>query len=214
MPTRYPPLCGRHRLVQREKTYLPQKFRLHPRISDDNRHGREQPIVPLVRSRDGSLSFSKDSEYSGSPENDPRSVNSTPIPGNPKRENSRSSTPYRQSIERGRPGNPVVDGLAALEERFRNPLCSQCSRVARVNIYTGGPVVVCTDLGCNKVERVDVQTLQRLAESLRVTCRKCNSTGLASLLGKAPLGNYLRCRDCGENTSWQFVAQYGRKDLK
>jgi len=184
----------------------------HPPIGDDNLHGREQVIVPLVRSRDGSLSFSEDSEYSGSPENDPRSVDSTPSPGSPKRENSKSSTPNRPYVEQRRLGNPVIEGLEALEERFRNPRCSQCSRDARVNTLTAGPVVVCTDRGCNKVERVDTQTLQRLAESLRVTCRNrnCKSTRLTSVQG--PLGNYLKCPDCGENTSWQFVAGYARKD--
>ncbi len=190
----------------------PAEVPLAPRISDDNLHGLEQVIVPFVRSRDGSLSFSKDSGYSGLPKNDPHSVNSAPTSGNPKRENSGSSTPYLQSVESRRPGNPVVDGLVALEERFRNPLCSQCNHDARLQIYTAGPVVVCTDRGCNKVERVDVQTLQRLIESLRITCRKCSGAGLASLPGQAQLGNYLRCRDCGENTSWQFVAGYGRKD--
>ena len=76
------------------------------------------------------------------------------------------------------------------------------------NLDTGGPVLTCTDPTCNKVERVDVQTLQRLAESLRLTCRKCNSTLVVSI--KGALGNFLKCRDCGENTSWQFVAGYGR----
>ena len=115
-------------------------------------------------------------------------------------------------VERRPLGNPVVEGLAAHEERFRNPRCSQCSHDARLQIYTAGPVVVCTDPVCNKVERVDVETLQRLAKSLRVTCRKCNRTGLASLRGEGPLGNYLKCRNCGENTLWQFVAGYVRRD--
>jgi len=184
----------------------------HPPIGDDNLHGRDQVIVPSVRSRDGSLSFSEDSAYSGSPESDPRSVHSAPSPGNPKRENSLSSTSNRQYVERNPLAIPIAEGLAALEERFRNPRCSKCSRDVRVNVVTEGPVVVCTDRGCNKVERVDMQTLQRLAESLRVTCRNrtCKSTRLSSVQG--PLGNYLKCRDCGENTSWQFVAGYARKD--
>ena len=183
-----------------------------PPIGDDKLHGRAQVIVPSVKSRDGSLSFSENSAYSRSTENDPRSDQSTPSHESPKRENSKSSTPNRQYVERSPLGNPVVEGLAVLEERFRNPRCSQCSRVARVNIYTAGPVVVCIDPGCNKVERVDMQTLQRLAKSLRVTCRNCNSAGIINVQG--PLGNYLKCQDCGENTSWQYVAGYGRKGDK
>ncbi len=166
-----------------------------PPVGDDKLHGRAQVIVPSVKSRDGSLSFSENSAYSRSTEKDPRSDQSTPSHESPKRENSKSSTPNRQYVERSPSGNPVVEGLAVLEERFRNPRCSQCSRVARVNIYTAGPVVVCSDPGCNKVERVDMQTLQRLAKSLRVTCRNriCNSAGIISVQG--PLGNYLKCQD-------------------
>ncbi|TRZ47912.1 hypothetical protein D4S03_10765, partial [bacterium] len=47
----------------------------HSSTDDGNLLGREQVLVPLVRSRHGSLSFSEYSEYSGSPGNDPRSVN-------------------------------------------------------------------------------------------------------------------------------------------
>ena len=47
----------------------------HPSTDDGNLLGREQVLVPSARSRDGSLSFSEYSEYSGSPGNDPRSVN-------------------------------------------------------------------------------------------------------------------------------------------
>jgi very-short-patch-repair endonuclease len=131
---------------------------------------------------------------------------STPTPGNPERENPRPSTPNRRFVETKQTlGNPVVEGLGALDERFRNPRCSQCSRVARVNIYTAGPVVVCAEPGCNKVERVDVQTLQRLAERLPATCRNCDSTGLTSLQG--PFGNYLKCRNCGESNSWQGISE-------
>jgi hypothetical protein len=194
------------------KDVPPAEVPLRPPVGDDKLHGREQVIVPSVKSRDGSLSFSEDSAYSRSSENDPRSDHSTPSLGSSKGENSRSSTPNRQYVERKPLSNPVVEGLVAIEERFRNPQCSQCNRVARVNIYTAGPVVVCTDPGCNKVERVEMQTLQRLAKSLRVTCRNrnCNSTGIINVQG--PLGNYLKCQDCGENTSWQYVAGYVRKD--
>jgi hypothetical protein len=65
-------------------------------------------------------------------------------------------------------------------------------------------VVVCTDQVCNKKERVDVQTLQRLAERLGASCRQCKGTNLQSLTGT--FGNYLRCRDCRENNSWQGVS--------
>jgi very-short-patch-repair endonuclease len=197
-----------------KETLPPAEVPPLPPVGDDKLHGREQVIVPSGKSRDGSLSFSEDSAYSRSTENDHRSDQRTLSHESPKRENSKSSTPNRQYVERNPLRNPVVEGLAVLEERFRNPRCAQCSRDARINIFTAGPVVVCTDRGCNKVEPVDMQALQRLAESLQVTCRNrdCKSTRLTSVQG--PLGKYLKCRDCGENTSWQYVAGYGRKGDK
>ena len=59
-------------------------------------------------------------------------------------------------------------------------------------------VVMCTDRVCKKVERVDVQTLQRLAERLGVTCYQCKGTNLESQSGK--FGNYLKCRDAAQIT--------------
>ncbi len=171
---------------------------------------REQSVEPSGGSRDGSPSFSEDSEYSGSPQKDHPFVTSILYPENRKREKSTSSTPFRQRAELGPFRNRVIDGLAALEDRFMNPRCSQCSRVARIDIYTVGPVIVCTDMNCKKVERVDTRTLQLLVESLRVTCRKCNTSSMISIRG--PLGCFLKCRDCGENTSWQFVAGYSGKN--
>jgi hypothetical protein len=40
----------------------------------------------------------------------------------------------------------------------------EASCVARINVFTAGPVVLCTNSGCNKVERIDVRTLQHLSE--------------------------------------------------
>ena len=56
---------------------------------------------------------------------------------------------------------------------------------------------------CRKVERVDVQILQRLAKQLGTACHKCKSTNLESKTGT--FGNYLKCRKCGANTSWQRI---------
>jgi transcription elongation GreA/GreB family factor/very-short-patch-repair endonuclease len=130
----------------------------------------------------------------------------TPKPVQPEPEMPRTSNQNRRSVEPGRrSGNRIIEELGTLDERFGNPRCSQCTGRARVNIYTQGPVVVCADSGCKKVERVDVQTLQRLAERLPATCRNCNGTNLTSLQG--PIGNYLKCRDCGANNSWQGVSE-------
>jgi very-short-patch-repair endonuclease len=175
---------------------------------DARLHGREQLADSSLRSRVRHLS-SEGSGYFRSTENDCRSIGSTPATESPKRESPPSSIPDRAAAETRPPGNPVVEGLTRLEERFRSPQCSQCNRVARISVYTSGPVVACADPSCNKVERVDIQSLQRLAENLRLTCRKCSSASLISVKGS--LGNFLKCRECGENTSWQFVAGHGRQ---
>ena len=77
--------------------------------------------------------------------NDGKKAQSVPNHGTSKPAHSGSSTPGRQQIDRSPSGNPVVTGLEAVDERFRNPQCTKCHRVARVNILTKGPVVVCTN---------------------------------------------------------------------
>jgi transcription elongation GreA/GreB family factor/very-short-patch-repair endonuclease len=146
------------------------------------------------------------------PDTSERSKRSTEPPvGTPKPVHTETQMPptpnqNRRSAEpRGTPGNRVIEELRALDERFGNPRCSQCSGPARVAIYTEGPVIVCADRVCNKKERVEVQTLQRLAERLGASCRRCKGTNLQSLTGS--FGNYLRCRDCRENNSWQGVSE-------
>lgn len=53
----------------------PAEARPHPSTNDGHLLDQKRILVPSVRSRDGSLSFSEYAEYSGSPGNDPRSVN-------------------------------------------------------------------------------------------------------------------------------------------
>jgi hypothetical protein len=121
-------------------------------------------------------------------------------------ETPRMPTQRPRPVERERaPDSRVVEELHALNERFRSPRCSQCSGVARIAIYTEGPVVACVDPRCRKVERVDAQTLKRLAERLGASCYKCKGTNLESATGR--FGNYLKCRDCGANNSWQGVRE-------
>ena len=141
---------------------------------------------------------------------DPLPKKGTTPPGTPKPDYPQAQIPptpkQHLSVEpRRTAGNRVIEELRTLDERFTNPRCSQCSGPARVAIYTEGPVIVCADQVCNKKERVDVQTLQRLAARLGASCRQCKGTNLQSLTGS--FGNYLRCRDCLENTSWQGVSE-------
>jgi very-short-patch-repair endonuclease len=172
----------------------------------------DQANVKLDSSGDGTRSFSKDSEDSHASRNNSPNVGSTPTFGSPQRKNSPPSALRRPHVTSGPMVDPIIDGLLAIDGRFKNPRCALCSHDARINIFTAGPVIVCSDAKCKKADRIDVQTLQHLADNLRVICRntKCKSTRLISLQG--PLGNYLKCSECHENTSWQFVAGYVRKD--
>ncbi|MFI5394344.1 MAG: AAA domain-containing protein [Candidatus Binatia bacterium] len=102
-------------------------------------------------------------------------------------------------------GDRVFEELRALDKRFEDPRCSQCGGAADLAINNQGFVVKCAKLGCEKVERVDVQTLQRLAERLSATCYQCKGTNLKSTGG--PFSNYLRCRDDGANNSWQTLVE-------
>jgi len=53
----------------------PAEARVHPSTNDGDLLDGGRVVIPSVRSRDGSLPLSDYSEYSGSPGNDPRSVN-------------------------------------------------------------------------------------------------------------------------------------------
>jgi hypothetical protein len=98
-----------------------------------------------------------------------------------------------------------MEELRVLDERFENLRCSKCSAIAYLAINNEGPVVMCASDGCRKVERIDVQILQRLVERLGVTCYQCKGTNLESQSGK--FSNYLKCRDDGANNSWQRISE-------
>lgn len=123
-----------------------------------------------------------------------------PRPGMPQTSGANRPSDLRQT-----PSNRVIEELRALDKRFENPSCTQCSGMARLAIDSEGPVVICAHSGCQKIERVDVQTLQRLAQHLGVACHKCKGTNLESKTGA--FGNYLKCRKCGANKSWQSIAK-------
>lgn len=95
--------------------------------------------------------------------------------GQPAPEMPRTSNQTRRLVVPGRrSGNRIVEELRALDERFENPRCSICGGEAQLAINNEGPVGVCTNHRCKKIERIDVQTLQRLqiASVSRVTSEK------------------------------------------
>ncbi len=127
----------------------------------------------------------------------------------PETSRTASSRSRRQPEQGGTAGNPILEELQALDARFENPRCSQCDSAAHFAINDEGPVVACANGECKKVERADVQTLQRLAERLGVTCYQCKLTNLESKSGK--FSNYLKCRNDGANNSWQAVSDRLRR---
>ncbi|MGE5306570.1 MAG: AAA domain-containing protein [Alphaproteobacteria bacterium] len=133
------------------------------------------------------------------------SSTATQQPTQPTREMPRASNQSRRSAEPVRRFGKVIDELQSLDERYANPRCSQCDGVARIAIYTEGPVVVCADPACKKVTRIEAQALRRLAERLKAPCYQCKSVNLDTSTGK--FGNYLKCRDCGSNNSWQGISE-------
>src|ERR1700690_1181010 len=73
----------------------------------------------------------------------------------------------------------ILDDLRTLDAQFQDPRCPECCGLADLAINSEGPVVRCASGGCKWAERVDVQTLQRLADHLPATCRQCKGTNLA-----------------------------------
>src|SRR5262249_35226891 len=107
----------------------------------------------------------------------------------------------RPALRTGTKHNRILDGLRTLSAQFKEPHCPECGGLANLAISSEGPVVRCASGGCKWAERVDVHTLQRLADNLRATCYECRGTNLVSTRG--PFSNYLKCRDDGANNSWE-----------
>lgn len=153
----------------------------------------------------------------GEPKRSSGSIATPPLqlPAAPKRpqpgSNVTQSVSYQArpaTVRAGAGGNRVLEELRALDERFRNPRCSQCGRATHLGITNEGVVFTCNE--CRKVERVDTETLQRLAERLSAICYSCNGGALKSVVGR--FGNYLKCRSCGANNSWQGLNERIRKN--
>jgi very-short-patch-repair endonuclease/transcription elongation GreA/GreB family factor len=104
--------------------------------------------------------------------------------------------------------NRVLEELRILDKRFQVPRCSQCGYTAHLAITNEGVVIACKD--CKKIEHVDRDSLQRLAERLSATCYSCESGALKNAVGR--LGNYLKCQNCGANNSWQGLSERIRRD--
>jgi very-short-patch-repair endonuclease len=99
--------------------------------------------------------------------------------------------------------NRVLDTLRDLDPRFRDVRCSHCDHTAHLAITNEGIVVTCKE--CKKSERVDADTLQRLADRLAATCFSCGSGKLKS--EARPFGNILKCQNPGcPNNTWQGVS--------
>ena len=151
------------------------------------------------------------SNQSDSQSEQERTITSPPFPTPnsefPKPEEPRSPIQTRRFIETSRtPGNPVIEELRALDQRFKNPRCSQCGGRANLAINNEGLVILCAKSGCMKSERVDAETLQRLVDHLSVSCFSCTEGSLKSVERK--FGNILICQNprCGRSNSWKGIS--------
>ncbi len=94
----------------------------------------------------------------------------------------------------------VCRELQTLDPHFHDPRCAECEGTARLEITDEGIVVACMDAACRAQERVDVDTLQALADHLCAVCLSCGSR--LESRSKA-WGNFLSCEGPCWNLTWQ-----------
>ena len=120
---------------------------------------------------------------------------------------SRRNQAAPQAGRGGTCNNRVLEELRGLDQRFQNPVCAQCGLARLLAITSEGIVITCKK--CNKSERIQTETLQRLAERLSAACYSWGGGPLRSAIGR--FGNYLKCQSCGANNSWQGLTDRLRK---
>jgi very-short-patch-repair endonuclease len=112
------------------------------------------------------------------------------------------SVPKTKGPDLRRSRTTVCRELQMLDPRFHDPRCGQCSGAARLEITDEGIVTACMDAFCGEHERVDLETLQRLADHLEVVCLAC---GGAVTSRAKNFGHFLRCKGWCPNTTWSAV---------
>jgi hypothetical protein len=100
--------------------------------------------------------------------------------------------------------NKVLEELQNLEPQLGNTPCPQCSRTTQLVITHEGIVLMCRN--CSQSQRVDVDLLQRLADTLGALCFSCATGKLKS--EAMEYANLLKCLnpDCGSTNSWRGVS--------
>jgi hypothetical protein len=116
-----------------------------------------------------------------------------------RRSKKRSRAPLK-SPDLRRSRSHVCRELQKIEPRLYDPRCVGCGSVARLEITHEGIIVSCMDAACGEQQRVDVHTLQRLADHLGATCASCG--GRLNSRSKA-WGNLLRCDGPCWNVTWE-----------
>ncbi len=107
-------------------------------------------------------------------------------------------------VAKGNGTNTVLRELRNLDSRLREHPCSKCGQSEQLAITNEGIVVTCNK--CRQVRRVDVATLQNLADQLNATCFRCS--GKLKSVARS-FGNILSCEGpgCGTNNSWQGLSE-------
>jgi len=180
---------------------------------------RSRPVTILTKDKKESERASTErpvnhEQMSNQPDSQPeqeRRITSSPFP-TPNYEfqgpeGPRSPNHTERSVETGRtPGIRVIEELRALNQRFKNPQCSGCGGKANLAVNNEGLVIICANVGCKKNERIDTETLKRLADHLSVLCYSCKQGSLKSI--ERTFGNILKCQNplCGANNTWKAIS--------
>jgi very-short-patch-repair endonuclease len=96
----------------------------------------------------------------------------------------------------------VCRELQKLDARFHDPRCAECSGTARLEITTEGVMIACMDAACGEQERVDLESLQKLADHLGAVCMTC---GGAVTSHSKKSGHFLRCKGWCPSTTWEGI---------
>jgi very-short-patch-repair endonuclease len=125
------------------------------------------------------------------------------MPGVPLNVPPQPSDKKVQKVSELKPMTRVLDELSKLNSRFDNRRCA-CGGTAKPEISAEGIVVVCAL--CSARDRVDIDTLQRLAAAVEATCFSCNGSNLKSTA--RPYGHILLCLNpaCGRQNTWRGIS--------
>jgi very-short-patch-repair endonuclease len=153
--------------------------------------------------RDQGWTAPPNAEVPNTPSMTAKDVVDAAVPAIPRKSDLRATIADQVARQPGR-RDRVLSELRAMDPALREARCPQCAASAHLAINGEGIVVACTR--CKTTARVNVNTLQRLAERLSVVCFSCKCGSLQSVARS--FGNVLRCPNAAcPNNTWQGIAE-------